>query len=343
MDMTTPLLSPPDGPATSPDTPPATSPDTPPASPRRRHRRVLAALAAAVAGCLLLGLALLAVATGDRGPDAGGGSDAGSSAGSAADRSAEVGAAEPAGPAEPSAPSDPVGLDQPALVSTGAVALRSRDVAAARTRAQRVAAAYAGSVTDEETSTSGGTALSHASLTLRVPSASFGRAMDDLEAVGRLVDSSTSSTDVSLQVIDVGERVEVARASIRRIRLLLSRAERIGDVMAIEEQLSQREADLDSLLRRQAHLASQTSMATIHVEIDRSGTVTPTPRPTTGFAAGLRGGWAALRGVASGAATVAGALLPWLPVALLVGVPAWMLARRRATRRPTRRPVSPGA
>ena len=44
--------------------------------------------------------------------------------------------------------------------------------------------------------------------------------------------------------------------------------------------------------------------------------------------AGLRDGWDALSGFGTAAATVAGALLPWAVVALVVGVPGLALTRR---------------
>jgi hypothetical protein len=217
------------------------------------------------------------------------------------------------------------------------VSLHADDVARARAQVRRVAATYAGSVSDEQTTTSDGKRMGYAQLVLRVPARSFSAAMDELEHVADLVDSDTTSQDVSTQVIDVDERVKSARASIDRITALLARAEKIGDVMAIEAQLSTREADLNSLLRQQAHLADQTSLSTITVTIDR-----PAPAPhrqraaRTGFLAGLAGGWDALSGFGTGVATVVGALLPWVPVLLLVIAPVWLLARRR-------RPAAPVA
>jgi hypothetical protein len=164
--------------------------------------------------------------------------------------------------------------------------------------------------------------------------------MSDLEQVADLQDSDTTSKDVSTQVIDVDERVKAARASIERITTLLSRAEKIGDVMAIEAQLASREADLNSLLRQQAHLADQTALATISVSIDRPAAAHARPASDdAGFLAGLSAGWDALRGFGTGVATVVGALLPWTPVALLIGIPVWLVVRR--SRRTPGEPAGP--
>ncbi|GAA1968994.1 hypothetical protein GCM10009798_31960 [Nocardioides panacihumi] len=232
-------------------------------------------------------------------------------------------------------------VEQPSIISTGSVSLHAKDVAKARADAQHVADKYGGQVTDQETTTADDKKMGYARLVLRIPARSFDDAMADLEQVAELVDSNTTSEDVSTQVIDVDERVKSARASIDRITTLLSRAEKIGDIMAIEAQLSQREADLNSLLRQQAHLADQTALSTISVTIDRPTVVHHTAKTAdkAGFVAGLSAGWHALSGFAIGVATVAGAVLPWVPVALLIGIPIWLAVRRSRRTSPPAEPA----
>ncbi|WP_175507609.1 DUF4349 domain-containing protein [Nocardioides terrae] len=269
--------------------------------------------------------------------DPGGGSSSllshasGDTAGETAGDTAGAKAADGATASKADGAAQPV--EQPSIISTGSVSLSTEDVARTRTAVQHVADAYAGQVTDQETTVSDHQELGYARMVLRVPARSFSQAVADLEQVADLVDSTTKSVDVSTQVVDTDERVKAARASIDRIRTLLARAVNIGDVMAIESQLAGREADLNSLLRQQAHLADQTALSTITVSIDRAASRAHPREATddTGFLAGLRSGWGALRGFATAAATVLGALLPWTPLIVLVGVPAW-LALRRARR-----------
>jgi hypothetical protein len=231
-------------------------------------------------------------------------------------------------------------VEQPSIISTGSVSLHAKDVAKARSDAQHVADSYGGQVTDQETSTADDKKMGYARLVLRIPARSFADAMADLEQVAELVDSQTTSEDVSTQVIDVDERVKAARASIDRITTLLSRAEKIGDIMAIEAQLASREADLNSLLRQQAHLADQTALATISVTIDRPAAAgSRQASDDSGFLAGLDAGWHALRAFGTGVATVVGAVLPWTPVALLVGLPIWLVVRRSRRTPPAEAPA----
>src|SRR3712207_7297710 len=57
-------------------------------------------------------------------------------------------------------------------------------------------------------------------------------------------------------------RVESARAALERIRALLDRADSLGTVIRLESVLSDRQAELESLLAQQKALAAQTQMST---------------------------------------------------------------------------------
>ncbi|MBC7277884.1 DUF4349 domain-containing protein [Nocardioides sp.] len=220
-------------------------------------------------------------------------------------------------------------VEKASIISTGSVSLRAKDVAKIRSRVQHITDRYSGQVTQQETSDSDDDGPSHARMVLRIPSKSFDAAMADLEETATLVDSSTTTTDVTTEVVDTEVRVKNARTSIERIRTLLSRADAIGDVIAIESELARREADLDSLLAQQAALEDQTSLSTITVSIDRAG-----PGGSSGdgpgFLAGLSAGWDALGASARVLAVAFGAILPWTPVVLLLIAPVWLLRRRKA-------------
>ncbi|OIJ24598.1 DUF4349 domain-containing protein [Nocardioides luteus] len=229
--------------------------------------------------------------------------------------------------AEPDAAAPKQAVMKASVISTGSVALSAKDVGKTRTQVQHVSDRYAGQVTEQETSDSDDDGPRHARMVLRIPSKSFDEAMADLEETATLVDSNTTSTDVTTEVVDTEVRVKNARTSIERIRTLLSRAERIGDVISIESELARREADLNSLLAQQAALEDQTSLSTITVDIDRAGP--GGSDDDAGFLSGLSAGWEALGASARVLAVALGAVIPWAPVVLLVLVPFWLLNRRR--------------
>jgi hypothetical protein len=222
----------------------------------------------------------------------------------------------------------------PLVIRTGAVSLKSEDVGDARFEVQKVVDQHAGDVTEEETRTNDDGVIKTTRMVIRVPSADFTQVMGQLEKVADLEMSTSSSEDVTTQVIDNRVRVQVQRRSIARIQTLLDRARSIRDIVRIESQLNPRQATLNSLLRRQAYLQDQTSLSTITVAIERTRKEDLAPVvhtrldvDTTGFAAGLTSGWRQLTVAAVALATIAGISLPWLAVLLLLAPLVWFGAR----------------
>jgi len=120
--------------------------------------------------------------------------------------------------------------------------------------------------------------------------------------------------------------------------VLLARSATVADIVDIESELTRRQAELDSLKSQQAYLADQTAMSTITVHLEQ---LAPAPKPEpkpevqkAGFLVGLSGGWGALVSVGTVLATVAGAMLPWLVVLGVIGVPVWLVTRRLVGRHP---------
>ena len=233
------------------------------------------------------------------------------------------------------APRAPQQMVPRSVISTGNVALRSRDVAEARFEVQKIVDHYRGEITQEQTDTDDHGAVRRSRLVLRIPTAQFGDAMQDLEKAADLISSDTTTEDVTTQVIDLRVRLGVQRRSIERIELLFARAQSIRDIMAIEAQLSRRQAVLGSQERQQAYLADQTSMSTITVSLERTPAKgTHAEKDDTGFIPGLRAGWHGLTAVAVGVATVVGAALPFTAVLLVLALLAWPVLRLLRRQRP---------
>ena len=224
---------------------------------------------------------------------------------------------------------DPV-TQQRSVISTGVVSLRGDDVGQARFDVEKIVDTHGGEITDERTDTDKEGVVARSRLVIRVPVAEFDETMGELEQnVAELGSSSRTSEDVTTQVIDTEVRVRAQEKSLERIEVLLARARSIRDIVAIEAQLTRRQAELDSLKQQQAWLADQTSMSTITVHLEKKpDKAAAKKKDDTGFLAGFASGWHGLKAFTNGAATVLGALLPFAVVLLLVGVPLWYAGRR---------------
>ncbi|WP_248580485.1 DUF4349 domain-containing protein [Nocardioides sp. InS609-2] len=228
-------------------------------------------------------------------------------------------------------------LQERSIISVGTVSLSSKDVQGTRNEVQKIIDTRQGEITGEETQTSDDGEMTWSRLELRVPSEDFSETMTDLEKAGTLENASRTAEDVTTQVIDTDVRIRAQERSLRRIEVLLDSAGSLRDVVAVEAELTRRQADLDSLKQQQAYLSDQTSMSTITVHIDREGTTKPRKDDDpAGFVAGLEGGWSALATFGAGLATVTGALLPFAVVLALLGTPLFLVLRRYAARRTPR-------
>ncbi|MCB0905811.1 MAG: DUF4349 domain-containing protein [Nocardioidaceae bacterium] len=215
------------------------------------------------------------------------------------------------------------------VISTGSVGYRSKDVATTRFDVQAVIDAHGGRTDEEKSESDDEGGLLRSRIVFRVPVKEFGDAMAELDKLEGKTSSSTSSEDVTTQVIDTDVRVKSQERSIERIQILFSRAQNIRDIMAIETQLRQREADLDSLKQQQAWLKGQTSWSTITVNLQRlPAKKVVKDDKDSGFLAGLTTGWHGLKKVTLGLATFVGAALPFAVVLLILGIPAWLFVRR---------------
>jgi Domain of unknown function (DUF4349) len=235
---------------------------------------------------------------------------------------------------KPASGSD-IPLQTRAVISTGTVTLRSKDVEQARFDVQKVVDGHGGEISDEQTATDDEGEIDRSRLVIRVPSGSFGEVMDELGDVADLRSAKRTSEDVTTEVIDIGVRVRAQEKSLERIELLLARAQNLRSIIAIESQLTRRQAELDSLKAQQAYLADQTSLSTITVFLEKQVKPRAEEPEEAGFLAGLESGWTALGGAATVLATVLGAVLPFAVLLLLLGLPTWLLARSMVRRRRT--------
>jgi hypothetical protein len=283
---------------------------------------------------LILTLALAALAlvgcssSGQSSPSAG--------AGGAADFAAsEANTGRLAAPAA-SVPKD---VQPRAVISTGRMVLTSGDVGAARSDVDGVLALVGGEVSDENTITDRHGTVTSSHLVVRVPGSRFDEAMRRLEDVATLRSSTRKAEDVTTQVIDLGARIAAQQAGVHRLRQLVAQTGDLRALLAVERELSARQGELQSLRQQRAYLHDQTSMATITVAITRRTAAPVETAATGGFVGGLRHGWHALVATGTGVLLAVGLVLPFAVVALLIGIPAWIVVRR--VRRPRTEPEAP--
>ncbi|MFJ6738256.1 DUF4349 domain-containing protein [Streptomyces sp. NPDC091279] len=211
----------------------------------------------ALSGLLLAAALALTGCSGDS--DTSGGSASGTSA-----AQEDLGSGDKAarGEAESSASE----LTEGHIIRTAELTVRVEDVDKAL-RAARTTTRDAGGYVGEESTVRDDGGPAYTTVTLRVPVAEYDAVLADLQGAGVLLGRSARARDVTDKVVDVESRVTSRRASVTRVRALMERATKLSDVVALEEQLSDREADLEALLARQASLKDRVELATVTLDL----------------------------------------------------------------------------
>jgi hypothetical protein len=224
------------------------------------------------------------------------------------------------------------GVSQPgvdrSLVRTADIDLTAPDVGDAVDRARDIATAEGGYTGREEVREESAT------LTLHIPSDRFDQALDLLSELGEVIARHQSAEDVTEQVVDLDSRIATQRASVDRVRALLARAGTVEEIVRIEQEVTTRESDLESLEGRRQALAGQVAMSTVTIRVSRAAVGAPVERrdESSGFVAGLSDGWGAFLDAGTVLLRVIGAVLPFL---LVLAVPAVLAVRWRRRRRTT--------
>ncbi|WP_020122146.1 DUF4349 domain-containing protein [Streptomyces canus] len=219
------------------------------------------------------------------------------------------------------------------IIRTATLTVRVKNVpkalAAARTTTEN-----AGGFVGKESTSRDEEGREQTEVVLRVPVEKYDEVLSDLEGAGKLLERTANAQDVTDQVVDVQSRIATQRASVARIRDLMDKATKLSDVVTLEGELSTRQADLESLLARQASLKDRTSLATITLSLSESPVVKAEEDDDPGVVDALAGGWDAFVTMLRWIVVALAAVLPFLAgIALLVLV--WLrVVRPRLPRRP---------
>ncbi|MEU6225341.1 DUF4349 domain-containing protein [Streptomyces sp. NPDC047042] len=249
----------------------------------------------------------------------------------------------------------------PHIIRTVSVSVQVKDVSKALAKVRATtenAGGYVGSETttlDEDESGEGREGRENGEseagsestdVVLRVPVDKYEQVLRDLEGTGKLLHREAEAKDVTEQVVDVESRITTQRASVNRIRELMDKATKLSDVVTLEGELSRRQADLESLLARQASLKDRTSLATINLSLSENPAEVAHEDDDPGFLDALAGGWSAFVTMLRWIMVTLAAILPFAVLAALV-VFGWLrldrARRQRAATEPAPTPPLPTA
>lgn len=183
---------------------------------------------------------------------------------------------------------------------------------------------------------------SWAQIVVTVPVDELDSTMTKLADVGTVTQRTSDAEDLSKQYTDTKARVRSMKKSVARLRALIDDTEDLEQIVTLEDELSEREANLESMVSQQKSLEKRTTTAPITVSLvspeAAEDEADADEAEQTGFVAGLKGGWESFTSALDAGLTVLGAVTPFALTGLVVVAPlAWWLRRR------TRRTSTPAA
>ncbi len=233
------------------------------------------------------------------------------------------------------------GTVQVKVARSASAAITVTDVEIAATRLRALATAAGGVVTTENLVTrvdAKGITTPTSTMVISVPAETLDSTLEQLKSLGTITSRVISSEDVTMQVADVAARVRALEGSIARLNELSKKAGNISQLTELESQLTTRIEERDSLVAQQKSLAGRVAQSPITVTLQTTPPAVVAPEEP-GFLSGLAAGWNALVSSSRVLLTIVGALLPFLLLVTLLGVPV-VVWRRRVRRVPVTAPVA---
>jgi hypothetical protein len=188
----------------------------------------------------------------------------------------------------------------------------------------------------------------YARLTIRIPAGKFEQTMAGLRALAlEVVRESATSEDVTEEYVDLTSRLKALEAKEAQLTALMERAEDTEAVLAVYEQLSATQIEIEQVKGRMKYLETLSAMATITVNLN--------PEPAEPQI--LEEGWKPFTVVREAARSLVdalkglGNLVIWLiifalPILLVLAIPVvivLLIIRRARRRKRAKTPDAPSA
>jgi len=108
-------------------------------------------------------------------------------------------------------------------------------------------------------------------ISFMVPAAHFDDTIDQLSKVGKVQSEHITGTDVGAQYVDLRARLANAEAQHAAMLALLTKAQNINDIIAVQNQIGQITAQIEQLKGQIKYLDDNTSYSNVSVTIAETG------------------------------------------------------------------------
>jgi hypothetical protein len=107
----------------------------------------------------------------------------------------------------------------------------------------------------------------HAQYTIRIPKGSVDTFTGEINSIGNVISKSTSKEDITKQYYDTESRLNLLKVKEERMTALLKKAERIEDIITIENQLSEIIYQKENMTKNILEMDDKVAYSIVNMEI----------------------------------------------------------------------------
>lgn len=127
------------------------------------------------------------------------------------------------------------------------------------------------------------TRLKYAEYTIRIPRENLSHFALDLKGIGNIISENTSKVDITKQYRDTESRLKVLEVKEERILALLNKAEKMEDIIALENQLSSIIYDKENLTANILDMDDKVNYSSLYLSIEEVAKLTSEENIKTSF------------------------------------------------------------
>ncbi len=177
--------------------------------------------------------------------------------------------------------------------------------------------------------------IPRATVIVRVPAGDFDSVLGTIRGLGQVTGESINGQDVTAEYIDLDAQLKNLQAAEAQFLEIMKKATRIEDILAVQRELTQVRAQIESIEGRMKYLreSAEYSTITIYLSVDRGSL--PVIDEGDEWKA-VRVFKDALRSLADLGKAVLGTIIwaaVYLPVWLVLGLIVWLVAKKIKTKR----------
>jgi len=150
------------------------------------------------------------------------------------------------------------------IIKTGTIEFQTQNLSDVRQKIDNAIKRYNGYIANEQESSYNNRIQQH--VVIRVPADNFDSLIKDIsKGVKKFDEKRIDAQDITEEFLDITARLKIKKETEQRYRQLLARANTVKDILAIEKQIGELRADIESIEGRLKYLENQVSYSTLTV------------------------------------------------------------------------------